>query len=244
MKTSARYESEAADGVYSSEWRHEIKFPVSEPRARELAATLAPLLRADAHSANDGCYLVKTLYFDTPHFDDFDDKERGASMRQKVRLRSYGEGGVWRLELKIKLDDLNLKRSCELDEASARALARGDIEAVRNARGGDAEYLRAFMLSRGYRPRAVIKYSRRALRGANDGFRLTIDRGMTYSTDPASLFSAKSARDIPLDGAVVEVKYNDFLPMWIVRELNRRGVSGGEFSKYSLGCAAAFGYIL
>lgn len=232
------------DEPRGSAWRHEIKYPMSEAKARELYAYFAPLLREDKNADSEGGYLVKSLYFDTPHFDDFADKELGASERQKARLRSYGESGIYRLELKIKLDDMNIKRSCALDEAAARELARGELAAIKEARGEHAEYIRAFMSSRGYRPAAVIKYFRRALLSADGGFRLTFDTEMTSSADAMSLFCARGARDIPLGGAVVEVKYGDFLPSWVTSRLYRCGVPGGEFSKYSLGCAAALEYIL
>ncbi len=240
MKTSTQSPTEPKPRL----WRHEIKYPVSEARARELYACFAPLLREDENAGGEGGYLVKSLYFDTPRFGDFADKELGAGLRQKARLRSYGEGGLYRLELKIKLDDMNIKRSCSLDEAAARALASGDLAAIKKARGEDAGYIHAYMSSRGYRPAAVIKYFRRAILSAEGGFRLTFDTEMTSSADPESLFCARCARDIPLGGAVVEVKYGDFLPSWVTDRLYRCGVTSGEFSKYSLGCAAALGYIL
>ena len=237
---STLFDDEPREGT----WRHEIKYPVSEAKTRELYAHLAPLLRADINAEREGGYLVKSLYFDTPRFTDYSDKELGASLRQKARLRSYGEGGLYRLELKNKLDDMNIKRSCTLDEAAARALARGELAAIKEARGEHAEYIRAFMSSHGYRPAAVIKYFRRALLSADGGFRLTFDTDMTSGIDPESLFCAHCARDIPLGGAVVEVKYDDFLPSWVTDRLYRCGVTSSEFSKYALGCTAALEYIL
>lgn len=240
MKTSALFESENESGC----WRHEIKFPVNEARAIEISSALAPLLRADANAAASGEYLVKSLYFDTPRFCDYADKELGSPLRQKVRLRGYGSGASYRLEIKIKLDELNLKRSCGMDEKAARALARGELSALESSAAGDAGYIRAYMMSRCYRPAAVIKYTRRALLSPDGGFRLTVDTKIRSCRDPESLFNAVFARDVPVPGAVIEIKYGDFLPSWAARELARCGVSGSDFSKYSLGCAPALEYIL
>ncbi|MDO4566818.1 MAG: polyphosphate polymerase domain-containing protein [Oscillospiraceae bacterium] len=236
MKTSPGFE------VLNERWRHEIKYAIEPLKAARLNAALTPLLRVDSHAGEDGRYFVKSLYFDTPAFGDYADKELGADRRRKLRLRSYGASHVYRLELKSKEGLMNSKLAVSLTLEEAKLLSKGDLSPLRS-RDGAASYLYTLMASRAYRPALVIKYERRALLAPGGDFRLTIDTDLKYSRDPASLF-CEAAFDIPLPCCVAEIKYGDFLPLWVSREIKKSGLAGSEFGKYSLACESAYGYLL
>ncbi|MEG0751393.1 MAG: polyphosphate polymerase domain-containing protein [Oscillospiraceae bacterium] len=224
-----------------SAFRHEIKYGVTSSRALSIKAALSPMLLCDAHTNSDGGYLVKTLYFDTPDRSDYCDKELGANVRQKLRLRTYGNSSeIFRLEMKRKENDVSAKYSCLLDARDARALASGDYSSLRESAESNADMLYAFLTMRGYRPLAVVTYYRYAYHAADRGFRMTFDTELRYDSDPCGLFRPTAFTGLAGDSAVIEVKYGDFLPEWITRELLQSGISAGEFSKYGISCARIF----
>ncbi len=69
--------------------RYEYKYVVSEGVARAICAFAAPYVKPDEHTAaaEDGRYLVTSLYLDTPALDFFADSRDGVSDRLKLRVR-------------------------------------------------------------------------------------------------------------------------------------------------------------
>ena len=202
-------------------------------------AALRPHTIRDPFAARpDGSYRVNSLYFDTPDFDCFWDKEAGVADRKKLRLRYYGErlgpdDPVF-VEIKRKHYELVVKDRLSIKPADAGRLSR-KFQALRQS-GENAEFASEvawFMSRNSLRPKLFISYRRTALLSKrNKEFRVTIDEdivaGEQFSLDRSPRRRAK----IYPGGVVVEVKYENILPSWFHRILQKFELERLAFSKY------------
>ena len=97
--------------------------------------------------------------------------------------------------------------------------------------------LQRVMKSRFYRPVIIIDYNRRAFTYPINDVRITIDYNISCSYETDKFFD-KDINSIPLlekNTAILEVKYNDFLPDVIKRVINIKNMEVTSFSKYSTG---------
>ena len=78
--------------------RTEKKYTVSPLTAGHITAWLSYLLPLDGNCENAKPYIVKSLYFDSLYNRDYMEKGSGLEFRKKIRLRSYGDGGIVKLE--------------------------------------------------------------------------------------------------------------------------------------------------
>ena len=69
---------------------------------RNLSGLLEPVMIPDAHNGSQG-YRIRSLYFDTIHEKDYEDKIDGLEIRRKIRLRIYDPAADFAmLEMKQK----------------------------------------------------------------------------------------------------------------------------------------------
>ena len=72
--------------------RFEFKYFLPRHLAKQLVAALLPHMEWDPYiKQSQGFYRVNSLYFDSPDYACFWDKEAGVADRKKLRLRYYGE---------------------------------------------------------------------------------------------------------------------------------------------------------
>ena len=108
---------------YRHEWKHEISLGDRLAIRQRLSA----IARPDSHAQN-GRYLIRSLYFDTPGDKALREKVDGVSRREKFRLRYYNlDPSMIHLEKKSKYGGLGTKESAELTPEEAQALADGDF---------------------------------------------------------------------------------------------------------------------
>ena len=192
--------------------RHEIKYIIRRADAELLKYRLPALLRRDPHALANGSYFIRSLYFDDPDFSAYRDKLNGVKERTKYRLRFYNyDDSLLFLEKKIKNGDLTGKDSVAVDRAVGDMLLRGD-DSLRRAEGLLGEFGR---LRQGvYRPAVIVDYDRYAYTYPTGNVRVTIDENVRTSPYQTDLFDAWLL-PVPVleeDEAVLEVKYDGFLP--------------------------------
>ena len=221
-----------SDQVY----RHELKYETDTDKARLIRQNIAPALTADSHTDPDGSYLVKSLYFETPYNDDYHDKELGVQFRQKMRLRSYGDSDIYKLEIKSKNGDVATKYSVSLSLEQARMVADGHYSCVLDIGSANAIYIYHQLVTKAYRPLMVVTYKRYPFVNPAGNFRLTFDEDIRYSVSPQAIFEDMPLTGLAADKTIIEIKYDDFVPQWITDFMLKSGINAGESSKY----AAAF----
>ena len=88
------------------------------------------------------------------------------------------------------------------------------------------------------RPMMAVAYRRRALFGLHEpDLRITIDRRLRYDASALELAEPTDTGKEILDPrlSVLELKFNDRVPLWLVRLVESQGLELMRFSKY---CAA------
>lgn len=224
--------------------RQEKKYLVNMVLARELGAYLAAVMAEDAHSGAEG-YSVRSLYFDTLNDRDFEDKVEGLELRRKIRLRIYDPSSDFAmLEMKQKEGDRQKKRSLRLEREEAKRLICGDLTPLLGYQEPFAAELYGLMHCRCYRPKTVVEYRRRAFLAKENKVRITIDSRITASEACFDLFGENLPQYPVLDpyNAVLEVKYNGFLPSYIKELASAANCSEISVSKYCLARSVGLHY--
>lgn len=212
--------------------RHEEKHEISPADCIVLRSRLRAALRVDPHGDN-GRYRVRSLYFDNADDKVLREKLEGAPYREKFRIRFYqGESSVLHLEKKSKLIRLCAKLSEPMPEAMCRSVLRGDYEALREGGPLCRELLRGIRTQQ-LRPRTVVDYDREAFVWQPGNIRVTLDSDIRAGLS-SERFLSPGVPELTAAEAVLEVKYDAFLPDF-VRDLvqlpNRRTAA---FSKYAV----------
>ncbi len=213
-------------------YRHEYKFLISRAGAELLRRRLPCLMAYDPHAGETGRYTIRSLYFDDAHFSAYDEKMAGIRDRVKYRLRCYnGNYDFIRLEKKEKRGDLTRKTAKTVTAEQARALQTG-------CRGGGSDLLRELELS-GLRPAVLVEYDRTPFVCSAGQTRITLDENIRTKPYRGNLWESESCMLPVLEPgqAVLEVKFNDFLPGFLATALEDVPKVNLAISKYVL-CAS------
>ena len=76
-----------AKGIEEPKFRHELKYLCSMAELKMLETRLQDVMRPDPHVGKDGCYLIRSVYFDDLYDRCLNANERGVSPREKWRVR-------------------------------------------------------------------------------------------------------------------------------------------------------------
>lgn len=192
-------------------YRHEYKYLISGAASRLLKSRLRAFMRPDPHAGPTGVYTIRSLYFDDPFADAYEEKMSGIKERTKYRIRYYNyDSSVIRLERKEKHGNLTKKAGQTVTAEQALMLAEhrlGDLTDL-------ARELQNRCLLQGFRPRCLVDYDRTAFVCADGNTRITLDENLRTRPYDTRLFASEQAM-IPVldpDQVILEVKFDDFLP--------------------------------
>ena len=213
--------------------RHEEKHQVNLREALVLSRRLEKLFPRDPHAGPEGSYQVVSLYYDDPYDTALRQKLDGVNRREKFRLRYYGkEPAFFKLEKKYKVKGLCGKGSCRLSREEGERLLRGDFAFLLEKEEPLAREFYA-KLRRGLAPKTVVRYTREAFLYAPGNVRVTLDGDIRAGAPERFLIPQKL---LPALGglAVVEVKYDAFLPEIVKLAVQVPNRQGTACSKYAL----------
>ena len=215
---------------YRHEWKHEITLSDRLVLRQRLRAAARP----DGH-ARDGRYFIRSLYFDNLADKALREKLDGVNQREKFRIRYYDyDTSLIRLEKKSKRNGLGRKVSAPLTAEEAGALAEGRWDWM-PASGRDLVLeLYSKMKSQGLRPRTIVDYTREAFVYAPGNVRVTLDYDIRTGLRCTDFLNPDCvtvpAGDAP---AILEVKWDAYLPAVIQDAVQLPGRRAGAFSKYA-----------
>lgn len=213
--------------------RHEEKHQVNLREALVLSRRLEKLFPRDPHAGPEGSYQVVSLYYDDPYDTALRQKLDGVDRREKFRLRYYGkEPAFFKLEKKYKVKGLCGKGLCRLSREEGERLLRGDFAFLLEKEESLAREFYA-KLRRGLAPKTVVRYTREAFLYAPGNVRVTLDGDIRAGAPERFLIPQKL---LPALGglAVVEVKYDAFLPEIVKLAVQVPNRQGTACSKYAL----------
>ena len=212
--------------------RHEYKIVLTRAQYFVLSARMRALMTPDPHMPSADGYLISSLYFDDMQESAYYEKLSGSADRKKYRMRIYnGDLSRIRLECKHKVADRIEKRSAPLDEATYRALMRGDASVLAEQEHPLCREMYGLCASRRMTPRVVVSYLREAYVHPLSNTRVTFDKQLRAGWTGEAMLR-QMADDVPVfptgefpypEAVILEIKYDEFIPKFITDALQTGG---------------------
>ena len=218
-------------------FRHELKYVVSNAQLEMLRNRVNHLLQLDRHVGNAGKYNIRSLYFDDYANRCLCENEDGTDPREKFRIRIYNHSSERiTLECKRKERGKTLKTSCPLTVEQTRMLMLGQVIPDIGSQPALLQKLTMEMLMHRMRPVVIVEYERVPYVYKNGNVRITFDMNISSSTAVEAFLSERIPKRpiMPVGRELLEVKYDEFLPDFIYRNLQLDNLQQTAFSKYYL----------
>jgi len=204
-------------------YRHELKFKISESAAEVLKQKLSLIMSKDDNAYfSDGSYLIKSLYFDDLNSSSYYEKMDGVLYRKKYRIRIYNDDDSFiRLEKKMKHNNMTAKEQMLISKDIYCKILEGKLNEIDGASGLLLEFLNESK-NKGLIPSIIVGYHRTAFIYPISDVRITFDSHIESGLYNYDLFDnqAPSYRVDEKGKVVLEVKFNEILPLHIANILN------------------------
>lgn len=218
-------------------FRHEFKYVVSGAQLEMLKNRINHLLPLDSHAGKNGCYTIRSLYFDDYENRCFYENENGTDPREKFRIRIYNHSTERiTLECKRKERGKTLKTACPLTEEQTRLLMQGKVVPDIASQPPLLQKLTMLMLTRRMRPVVIVEYERVPYVYPTGNVRVTLDQNVSSSKAVACFLDERIPKRpiMPAGRQLLEVKYDEILPDFIYRNLQLENLTQTAYSKYYL----------
>lgn len=219
-------------------FRHEFKYVVSLAQMELVRNRVEHLLTLDSHAGAGGSYTIRSLYFDDYDWRCYNENVNGTDPREKFRIRIYNHStDKITLECKRKERGKTLKTSCPLTIDQTRQLMVGQPLTDIAHQPPVLQKLTALMLARGMHPVVVVEYQRVPYVYKNGNVRVTLDMNIAASSATSCFLEEQipSRPVMPAGKHLLEVKYDEYLPDFIYRQLQLESLTQTAFSKYYMG---------
>lgn len=211
--------------------RVEMKYLLSPAQVALLRQGLQGRMQPDAY----GLTTIGSLYYDTPDHRLINRSLEQPGYKEKIRLRSYGvadNASPVFLELKRKAEGVVYKRRAAATLDGVRAFFAGQDRLSDDAQiDRELAYFRDFYGD--LAPACLIMYDRTAYEEPGGDLRLTIDANPRYRTDRLDLrLPMEGTPLLPKGWAVLEIKVQQAMPLWLTALLAKGKIYKTSFSKY------------
>ncbi len=224
--------------------RHECKFVVPEPVAARLLKQVAPFLQPDpfAATSTDHAYPIASLYLDDANDTLYRETLEGRAYRYKLRVRSYTDDPTAPvfLEVKRRHDRVVQKLRCPIPRTSLASVLTGKVASLPGLsplkRQSFQEFMRLVQFCRAV-PRCTVLYDRQAYIGRHeDEVRVTFDRRLYAMEEREPIVRVRDGRYAPVrsGGVVLELKFTDRCPPWMLDAVRACELRRSSFSKYCI----------
>ena len=215
---------------YRHEWKHEISYADLLAIRQRLRA----VAESDPH-AEDGRYLIRSLYFDNLDDKALREKIDGVNLREKFRIRYYnGDTSVIHLEKKSRRAGLGTKFSAALSREEAQSIVDGRLDWMMDSGRPLVQELYCKMRWQGLRPKVIVDYTREPFIYRPGNVRVTFDYDIRTGLSCTDFLNPDCvtipAGDAPI---LLEVKWDAFLPSIIRDAVQTPGRHAEAFSKYA-----------
>lgn len=215
-------------------YRVEDKYNCSLQTMYQLQKRLEGVLKTDHNENTQEGYQVISLYFDDLANSCLNAVREGSERRLKYRIRIYNNAlDRINLEVKEKRGSRILKRVRQITEQEMRMLMNGQCITASASAQDPAFLFDLAMQTRGLRPKVIVAYERKAYVYAPGNVRITFDRNIRAGRQTMEFASGDISYD-PLYGqdAVLEIKYDTFLPGFVRQLLEDGSLLQTAYSKY------------
>lgn len=216
-------------------YRVEDKYVLPAAEMDAMQARIAAILPPD-RGADDQGYKISSLYFDDLFDTHLRDTIEGNPFRRKYRIRIYDDSfDTIKLEVKSKRYNRTAKAVQEITYDEMRSLMAGEVIASPVDLSDPRTEFDLAIQSSGLRPKVIVTYERKAFTYQAGNVRITFDRNIRCSDWVEAFGDPSLVYDAP-DGAcaVLEIKYDEFLPDFIAQTLENDVMIQTAHSKYRL----------
>ncbi len=211
--------------------RYELKYLMDRGQTAFLVRQLKGHMEPDRY----GKTTIASLYYDTPDRRLIRTSMDRPDFKEKMRLRSYGpatEQSPVFLELKRKASGIVYKRRVQSTIPEVRAFFGGENELF-----ADRQISRELNWFRDsyepLEPACLILYDRVAYFEPDGDLRLTIDFNPRYRMADLRLTGDMEGNPLLANGdAILEVKVQAAMPLWLSAILDEGQICQSSFSKY------------
>ena len=218
-------------------YRHELKFKISESAAEVLKQKLYLIMGTDDNAYyDDGSYLIKSLYFDDLNSKSYYEKMDGVLYRKKYRIRIYNNDDSFiRLEKKMKHNNYTAKEQMLISEDIYCKILEGKLDEIESPTGLLEEFIYDSK-TKGLIPSIIVGYHRIAFTYPVSDVRITFDSNIESGLYNYDLFDNQMPTyNLDEKGKqVLEVKFNEVLPLHIANILNDIPSCREAVSKFAL----------
>lgn len=204
-------------------YRHELKFKISNSAAEVLKQKLSLILKKDKNAYySDGSYLIKSLYFDDLDSTSYYEKMDGVLYRKKYRIRIYNNNDEFiRLEKKMKHNTYTAKEQILISKDIYSKILNGKLDEIDSPTGLLEEFI-TNSKTKHLVPSVIVLYHRIAFTYPISEVRITFDSHIQSGLYNYDLFDKEVPMyDVSEPGEqVLEVKFNEVLPLHIANILN------------------------
>ena len=204
-------------------YRHELKFKISNSAAEILKQKLSLILGKDKNAYfEDGSYLIKSLYFDDIESTSYYEKMDGVLYRKKYRIRIYNDNDSFiRLEKKMKHNNYTAKEQMLISKDIYCKIVNGKINEIDGAEGLLLEFINECRTKK-LIPSIIVGYHRTAFTYPISDVRITFDSNISSGRYNYDLFDNEMPTYVVDEKGkqVLEVKFNEVLPLHIAHLLN------------------------
>ena len=204
-------------------YRHELKFKISNSAAEVLKQKLSLILKKDKNAYySDGSYLIKSLYFDDLDSSSYYEKMDGVLYRKKYRISIYNNNDEFiRLEKKMKHNTYTAKEQILISKDIYSKILNGKLDEIDSPTGLLEEFI-TNSKTKHLVPSVIVLYHRIAFTYPISEVRITFDSHIQSGLYNYDLFDKEVPMyDVSEPGKqVLEVKFNEVLPLHIANILN------------------------
>lgn len=221
----------SSGGVPAVMSRFELKYVLTPEQVDFFRRRLERHMQVDQY----GLTSIASLYYDTQDGRLIRQSMEKPPFKEKIRLRSYGlatDVSPVFLELKRKADGVVYKRRIQTTVPAAEAFFNREHNLDDAGQiGREITYFRDYY--RELAPSCLIIYDRTAYIEPVSTLRLTIDDNPRYRTEDLDLrVSMEGISLLPPGYAVLEVKVQEAVPLWLSALLDEGKIYKRSFSKY------------
>lgn len=212
--------------------RTEKKYRMDAGKKERFLQAAKPYVKADIY----GKYSLCNIYFDTEADELIRISMEKPIYKEKLRLRSYGvprETDEVFLEIKKKYEGTVYKRRAGMTLSQAvDYIEKGKLPGDADSQiMSEIDYFIQFYHAK---PKLYLAYDRLAFVGREEPeLRITVDESIRSRRDRLDLTQGDDGEMLLPDGeAVLEIKTNGAMPLWLTDILSREGIYPVSFSKY------------
>lgn len=220
------------------EFRSELKHYINYQDYLIIRSKISNFLTLDKNVYKDSFeYKIRSLYFDNFNDKVLEEKLLGLNKRDKFRIRYYNDDDSFiRLEKKSKINGLCKKLSCPITKEQVLKIIDNDIDFLIKSEEPLFQELYVKMKTEFLRPKTIVDYDREAYIYKVGNVRITFDKNLRTGIISKDIFNKElcTIDVIDKDYIVLEVKFDEFLPEFILNLLQLGERSKTSISKYAL----------